>query len=391
MELDFIDNRLNSNLLPLKINNKEKILFDLYNLEESISGRMDVMNICNAFIFESVQQLINSINLFEMGYFDCAYYALRSSVDISTTMVFLSDLSEDERTTYYNDWIMAGNFPLQVQMLRKLFEDGNIFSNIKNQMSAFLTNAKQLSYELNKYVHKQGFSHFYAYRRQIKSSEAVISTFEYYLKKCIGIVAVMRLVIDPFPILLMDDEILYRYSDSLTYAYSQDFVDEYIGDDNVEAYKKTDIYLETYIDIMNEEKKNEATFNVAKNQYIDTNKFDDIFSQISLLNSYDIISVLFANFFEKAVKIYWLDGVLLYFTNRKSNRNSTSFSSLIFKEFSASETPFNQPYDNVYISVFHFKNNDLYVEHNEPLTEEEIDNAINRILTKMEELQIESK
>ena len=80
------------------------------------------------------------------------------------------------------------------------------------KMPEFFSDAKDLSAALNKYVHKQGLRHFYISRNhpmnQNKSQEAFISDFQYYLEKCIGVVAVMRLAIDPFPVLLMDDEIL---------------------------------------------------------------------------------------------------------------------------------------------------------------------------------------
>ena len=36
------------------------------------------------------------------------------------------------------------------------------------------------------------------------SVDKFIKKFEEYLQRCIGVVAVMRLAIDPFPILLMD-------------------------------------------------------------------------------------------------------------------------------------------------------------------------------------------
>ena len=60
-----------------------------------------------------------------------------------------------------------------------------------------------------------------------------------------GIVAIMRLAIDPFPILLMDEEILYRCFDSITDPYSEKFVDTYIGETIVDEYKKTRFYYET--------------------------------------------------------------------------------------------------------------------------------------------------
>ena len=50
------------------------------------------------------KQLVNAIELFEMGYFDCAYYSLRSAVEVSTTMVYLSDLPEAEREKQLEAW-----------------------------------------------------------------------------------------------------------------------------------------------------------------------------------------------------------------------------------------------------------------------------------------------
>jgi len=63
------------NIRPLPLPNKEKYYFDLLNIERSWSGRIGVAMV-NAFIMEADQQLINAIELFEQGYFDCAYYSL---------------------------------------------------------------------------------------------------------------------------------------------------------------------------------------------------------------------------------------------------------------------------------------------------------------------------
>lgn len=93
--------------------------------------------------------------------------------------------------------------------------------------------AKNLSASLNKYVHKQGLQHFYISRNHSlnhnKNQDVFIKNFQYYLEKCIGVVAVMRLAFDPFPILLMDEEILFRCFDSMTDPYSEEFVEKYIG------------------------------------------------------------------------------------------------------------------------------------------------------------------
>lgn len=274
MHEPYIEWRKKENLRPLSLPNKEKFYLDLQNIEHSWSGRMDIGGIGNTFIVEAEQQLVNAIELFEIGYFDCAYFSLRSAIDLSTTMVYLADMPYEERDSYLEAWKETKDFPMQGQMIKQLSAKGDVFVDMKSKMPNFFKQAKELNATLNKYVHKQGLQHFYVSRNHPinmgKSQETFISNFEYYLKQCIGVVAVMRLAIDPFPILLMDEEILYRCFDSMTEPYTSEFVDEYIGQQVIAAYKKTNMYQDTYDSFIVEEKKNEATFNVVKHQYIDT-------------------------------------------------------------------------------------------------------------------------
>ena len=236
----YIEWRKNENLKPLSLPNKEQYYRDLTNIEHSWSGRIDT-NIGNTFIMEAEQQLINAMELFEAGYFDCAYYSLRSAVDMSTTMVFLTDLPEEEREKYLAAWKDTADFPVQGRMVKQLIDNGDIFSDMYKKMPDFFSNAKNLSADLNKYVHKQGFQHFYISRNhtmnQDKSQDVFIKNFQNYLEKCFGVVAVMRLAFDPFPVLLMDEEILYRCFDSMTEPYSEKFVEKYIGESVINEYK----------------------------------------------------------------------------------------------------------------------------------------------------------
>lgn len=369
-------------LRTVVIPDKEQYYTDLANIEHSWSGKMD-RNICNTFIMEAEQQLVNAIELFEEGYFDCAYYSLRSAVDISTTMVFLEDMPDDECEMFLTAWKSTAEFPMQGQMVKQLSQRGNVFADMKEKMPEFFADAKSLSAELNKYVHKQGLQHFYVSRNhpinQDKPQEPFIQTFEKYLQKCIGVVAVMRLAIDPFPILLMDDDILYRCFDSLTDPYSDDFVEKYIGASTVAQYKQTELYVGTYEAFLEMEKRNEATFNVMKHHYIDSNKMDEIFEQIHLLTKDDIISVLLVSSCEKTVKVYSTYGLSMYFTDRNTNRTAMSWSGMDFKNFAEAENLINQPYDEAYISVLFFEDNPYFIEHNDSLNIEEIEKMVGTV------------
>ena len=384
MHEPYIEWRKKENLRPLSLPNKEKFYLDLQNIEHSWSGRMDIGGIGNTFIVEAEQQLVNAIELFEIGYFDCAYFSLRSAIDLSTTMVYLADMPYEERDSYLEAWKETKDFPMQGQMIKQLSAKGDVFVDMKSKMPNFFKQAKELNATLNKYVHKQGLQHFYVSRNHPinmgKSQETFISNFEYYLKQCIGVVAVMRLAIDPFPILLMGEEILYRCFDSMTEPYTSEFVDEYIGQQVIAAYKKTNMYQDTYDSFIVEEKKNEATFNVVKHQYIDTRRIDEILPQLHLMTTSDIICTLIASASDKVIKIYALAGLSMYFTDKHTNRKSMSWAGADFKRFAEAENKTNQSYDEAYISVFQFENGNYFVEHNELLESSDCE-SIMRLVT----------
>lgn len=383
-DFEYIKYIEDNNILKNDSLNKLKYYMDIYNIEHSLSGRLDG-NISNLFIKEAAQQLINAVKLFSDGYFDCAYYLLRSAIEISTIMVFLVDMPEDERKRYLDAWMETLDFPMQGKIIQELSRNGDIFVDMKDKMPVFFDNAKNLSSELNKYVHKQGIQHFYSYipyniyiSDRAKELEV---TFEKHLKQCIGIVSVMRLAIDPFPILLMDKEILYRCFDSITEPYTESFVEEYIGIDIIDCYKKTKIYTGLYDSFMQNEKKSESVFLVTNHEYIVSTMIKEILLQKHLLCKRDLISVLLVSSNHKVVKVYCGNGLLQYYTDRNTKRVKLSWSSEDFKRFSNSKKLINQVYDEAYISVLKFDNELYFIEHNEKIEQTEI-KAINDFIIK---------
>ena len=387
MSYMFSEFRKNQNIRPLVLPNKEKFYMDLRNVGiASFSGREDIWGFGNTFIFEAEQLIVNAIELFEMGYFDCAYYSLRSCVEVSTVIVFLSDMPEDEREAYFEAWRDSKDFPMIGKMMKQLSEQGNVFADMKEKMKDFFSDTRDLKGKLNKYVHKQGFRHFYVSRNHPLNSQlsqdTFISNFEHYIKRCIGVVAVMRLVIDPFPILLMDEEILYRSVDSFTEPYSEEFAEGYIGENTLKAYKTTDIYEKAYEFFIKEERKTPAVLDVIKWKYINIAKIDEILKQHHLLSKHDVVCILMVYNCEKIVKVYRSIGFPIYSTDRKTNRTDMSRSSYDFKNFlknffinfakAKAEDKINQPYGEAFISAFIFDDEPYFVEHNEILTPDDI-------------------
>ena len=374
----FVEWKENQNITATKIEEKDELLWDLYNIENSWTGRLDAQ-LANTFIMEATQLICNSVKLYELGYFDCAYYSLRQSLEIATTMIYLSDIPDELREEKIKAWKQTKDFPMQGQMLSYLKNNGYQFSDMKEKLSDYFNQLEIYNKQLHKIVHKQGLNYFYVYRNHFlnkgkknNGDKKEIEQFLFYLKICIGAVAVMRLGIDPYPILLMDEEIYCRTFDSMTQAYTDEFIEKYIGKDVIDNYRKTEVFINHYEGIMNEEKKLPCVVDLVKYQYIDKENMDLILSQVHLLDKIDLSAALLTLMCEKTAKLYCIGGLHFFTTNLKTKRKKMSWSSEDFKAFSESEIKYNQKYDEAYISVVNIFGEVFFIEHNVRLTKKEI-------------------
>ncbi len=376
MSEQFFNSMATRNIKPVEIDIKlkQKLLDDILYIEHSLTGRID-SNIANSFIVESAQLLMNSLLLFEKGYFDCAYYSLRQALELSTTMIYLSDMPETEKRKKITEWKEECYFPMQKRMLTELEQNGHLFSDIRRIMSEYFDELSDFNKRINKFVHKQGFKFFYVSRNRItshRSSEVFSKNFILHLKKCIGYVAVMRLAIDAFPVLFLDEEMYHRCPfEPITGSYSADFVKEYIGNEVLTKYKTSQVFLEIYTLILQEEKRSSCTTQTVMEQYIDTSKIDIIKRESHLLTPRGNIAVQLVDSCYKITKVYICGGMLFYYTDRKSNRKSSNYSSKVFDDFEKSTTKYNIPYDEVFISTIQHENDYYFIEHNEVLLESE--------------------
>lgn len=239
--MDLQEIQIRQNITPCKLNKKEEFLNKICNLKNSWTGRIDA-GIANTFIEEAVQMIINAISILELGYFDCAYYSLRQALEIATTMVYLVDIEDEKRKSKLSDWKNQRWFPMDKKMKEYLSKNGYIFADMKKNMRNYFESVEDKRKSYNKYIPKQGFKYFYVSRNNISYKKELnkdIEKFEEDVIFCIGTIAVMRLAVDPFPILLMDDEMFYRTGDTMTLPYSLEFVKKYIGIDVIKQYKNT--------------------------------------------------------------------------------------------------------------------------------------------------------
>lgn len=393
---NYCELRKSQNIRPLQLPHREQFYLDTLNIERSYSGRMDGIRISNTFLSESVQMLINSIEQFELGYFDAAYYSLRSAVELSTTMVYLLDIDDGERKASFEEWKNLQRFPVNKKIIEEIKKSGAIFKELSSKMSFFFEDARDLSQKLNKYVHKQGFQNFYVSRNHLSMKEepqdSFISEYENNLKQCISVVAVMRLAIDPFPLLLMDDEIRLRF-DSLTEPYSEYFVEKYLTAKIIKAYKDTSIYKGTDEWIKSTfEKKTIAAHDVRDMQYVDSTKIEEILTQRKLLPEFDVISVLIIKGSKNIVRVY-VNGFLVYWTDREKELEKLGWQDVtLFQSLRGAKNKFNYLSSGNLFSMFEFGEHYYIAEHKEILTEceiKDIQESVEMYLKELAETKME--
>lgn len=366
---DFVENEFIS---PIEIKNKEKYYYDLDNILYANSGRIDALD-SNLFFIEAGKLISNAIFLFEKGYFDCAFYSLRQSLELSVTTLYL--ISQKDK---HEEWNKQQKIFLNDKMLNYLKEHELDFSDLREKLSDFFDRILETKEKLNKFVHKQGYRTFYSVRNSPIystkfSKNKFLEEFEKYLCDCIGAVAIYRLSIAPFPILLSDEEIYRRMFEVMCEPFSYDFLNKYIGHDVIEKYKTTNIYKGYYEQIMENEAQNDAICDIIHNQYIDRGKSTEIKSQIRLLSvSEKFVFEIFC-ISNKISKVHCSEGLLCYFSDVKSLKttNHTIGGDSFSKHFESPDT-YNYPFYEVYLSFVKILNENYYLEHNTSLSSEEV-------------------
>lgn len=234
---------------PRSIKNKEQYLNDIISIEEIMFEQNSTYGY-NKFLHEWAQLLINAINLFEAGYFDCAFYSMRQAIELSVLIFYFVDTPDNEKKEKISAWWDQKNFPSDGAMLNELKDKGRVCKEINEKIPEFFKELRELKQVMNKIVHKQGFFYLYTimnHQMIIPNKEQCepILNFTKYLEKAIKLVAIIRILIDPFPIILRDSTIQAKVF-CMTKPYSDNIIDKYIGKDFLLKYKNTNYYQEYY-------------------------------------------------------------------------------------------------------------------------------------------------
>ena len=78
------NSRFYHHLQPLALKEKDSFLWATSEIEQSFTGRIDILTSgLHTFFLESSKLLRNSIKLYEDGIFDAAFYSVRSALELA--------------------------------------------------------------------------------------------------------------------------------------------------------------------------------------------------------------------------------------------------------------------------------------------------------------------
>lgn len=346
-------NLLERYLKPVEIKNKEFYYSLIYEISESLTSGIIVdlfhSNKINMIITEACQSLANSIRLYELGYFDDAYYSMRSAIELATIMLDVGDNEYEKMVNNMNLFSNKEYRNFRASTLRYLKENGIEFRDVANKMPNFVNEINNTCIKLNSFVHKTGFDNFYGIRNYYNENfhKKQLDDFENNLISSIRIVAIMRLVIDPFPLLLADEEIYYRSPNIMTYPFNEKLL-EVMGEESIAEFKNTDVYKSYEEELMKLEKRNQEVNNIVMADYIDLDNLENIYLQKHLLNHHELKYVDIASCSEKIILIISDNGFSRYSTSSNTHEILCNHTDINLKDSSEN---FNIKYDSIYVSI----------------------------------------
>lgn len=359
---------------PIAVPEKEELYHDINEIADSIGGFIgDRHQVSYELVREAERLLVNAISVFEKGYFDAAFYLLRESIEVGTTFIYLFDLPEERRVKELAAWRSSvEHFPMKGQMQKELDKFGEIYSNMKSCMPSFFGKLDATYKRLNKYVHKQGFRYLYIARWRLgnkgrKADQTLLRNFIKLTRDCIGLVAGLRLMIDPMPILQGEDEIDYRLGDVIGEPYSPRFLERYLGDGILDEYKRTSMYKDFRDDILSRERMSDVVYEFVREYHVGRSNIDAILSQTSLLSWHQLVILELIRRYSWIACVRMYRGLMTYFTDVRSNNTSPNFSSADFEKIEKGERKANVPFRQAYLTLFKVGDDDFFLEHNEEL------------------------
>lgn len=354
----------------------DSILGTLHRLEDMPVAQVDRL-FCASFLSEGVKLLINSVFLYEEGYFDCAFYCIRQAAETCNNMLYIANKGKDE----LQKWNQKEYFPMNQKLLHQLSKIDTFYREVKDVIPDFFEEHSNLMKKSHKIIHKQGFDTFYGLRNVLVSygefnQEEELQLFLDFLNKTICMIILLYIIVEPISLILADEDLSVRLNfDPMAESADIAFLQKNISPDILAKIESTPFFAEIGQIIKEKEKMTDALFDVIRCQYFDLEHLDDIRTQSHLLNLNEKIILELLSKGIKISNIYPDCTMTGYSTSIRSNYQPESWSSADFDVYRNSKKCFNLSYDSIFRSVIKGPDSNWLLEHNKPLEKEEIENV----------------
>lgn len=370
-----IGDPLFDHLQPRSLENRNEILRATMDIEMSFTGRMDVIEL-NVFFMESSKELRNAVRLFEEGIFDAAFYAVRSAVELTRVVTYLSGFEMPTDNDKFDLWRSGGRFPMDSEVRKKLSEICAPYCEVREAVPEFFAKRDGNLKSVNKYIHRQGFKTLYTFNpaqcvRHAQRMDEMAGEFRSFIKGAVAEIIMLRLSIDPYPLLLRDPDVMYRMRDiSMTKPLSDDVVDLFLTPQMVEAYRSTDFYRGEAVKFAQNEPLNQAAYNLHFLNMYSRTASEDVRRQFHLLTVSDRAVAMIFDMLPEATYIVADHGFNLYWADDFDIVRGLSTDSAWTDPRMGSFDYSNRPVGRGYATRVKIQDGDYEVHHQSPLSDD---------------------
>lgn len=357
--------------------NRDDILDVSENIDNSFSGRIDIWGL-HIFFVEAACMIRNAVYQYEKGFTDAAFYSVRSALELARVVTYFSSQSCPLKSDTYRSWAQGEKFPFDSKVKALLINAGSAYSEIREVLSDFFEMQDDRLKRANKYIHKQGYKTFYTQSTIQPDLEkarrhAANELFTDFITNSVIEIALLRLCVDPFPVLLQDESVMHKiHFQSVTFPFAEKTIN-FIGTDKIEKYRSTMFYKShTEMYASNEDLCEEA-YELMNDEYYNRNSWQKIKPQLNLLSINDQLAVLIFNLSKAISDIYFYGGFAHYFSDvHSANGTIRGFDSRDLRRVKESKAKCNVQYQKAYMSYFSYNDTECWIEHNYKFTEQQI-------------------
>ena len=358
-------------LATFVLEHKDVYLDSAWDIQNSFTGRVDIIGL-HRFFIESALEIKNSIKLFESGFIGAAFYSVRVAVELARVVTLFASSENHANSDMFGLWKSGGKFPFDAQIKEKIKASSEVFMEVEHEIPWFFENQAKRLKKMQKYIHKQGFATFYdrgfeSVEKSFMRKNRITEDFDTFIKNSIIEISILRVCVDPFPILLNDPEIYRRiHFESMTIPFGEGLM-EVIGADIIQLVRSIPAYRSYVESFMEYDELSDEALSVVNDNYYDRGWWNVVSPQMQLLSVGDRVAVSLFQLSVKVSKVYSIGGLHFHFSNVPTKRKNLSWSSETFDSVS----DFNVTYDEVFLSHVQVLGQDFWLEHNEPLSETE--------------------